>query len=419
MKVLADFFYKILIVCICFEEMFARMWLPFKYLKYALVPVLLIAIVVKVKGRIKIPKIEKVVWLFMLFTCFVAFGSMGDFVSIDKDGLEVVKKYAFIPFLFLCFYYSNLFKVESSKLLVFFSQSMVLFSVLSVLLFFFRIPIWNDFQRFYWGRITVAYPTIDAVNCVIAISIIVFSKSNLIPFFHKLVGSFMLIVFTLIQTSGTGIFLLFCLFVFEIIVVNLKYRLSNNDASDIKKIIAITTLGIAISLSFFCAFLRQYDASLFENMMLQVENRVAIMTNMKNNELDLNTMESRDDKFEKAQRLYLKNRLDRIFGVGFGMVSYDPQKHFSGSRVFLESQWHLELFSAGYVGVFLMFLMFADIFQNMVRTHRENLYSLFGLFAIFISLFTSCTFMSFALTGAFTLLYAEQKQTNMEKRKTI
>lgn len=414
LNILVALLYKFLIICICFEEAFSRMWLPFRYFKYMIIPVIAGLVFVKLRGRLKFKLQEKSVFLFVLLTAFVAFFSVGDFIAIDRDGMEVIKKYAFVPFLFFCFYHSDLFRVKGSVLVRFFAQSMVLYSLLSVFLYFVRIPIWNDFQRFYWGRVTVGYPTIDVVNCAIAVGILFFCSEREFSIFHKIVDIFVLVVFIILQTSGTGFGLLFGLLVGTIFCVCFKFKLDSSEISNIKKV----AFGVGVVLFTFGSsvygFLNRYDPMLLDNMTLQFENRVAIMMSEKNSDLDLNTMEMREDKYEKAKELYLKTPIDEFFGAGFGKVSYNPKKHFSGTRVFLESQWHLELFSEGYLGGCIMLLIFVEIGKGMLMSRKVRLYSLYGLCCIFVSLFTSCTFMSFALSGSFMLLFAEHKQRLIE-----
>lgn len=392
--------------------MFARTRFPFKYLKFLIVPLLFSFIFIKLKGRVKIPIKEKSAWIFMIINFFALFFSIDVFFSLDKDGFEVVKKYIFLPFLIICFYYSTLYKIDAKKLLTFFSNTMVVYAILSVFFYFVRIPIWNDFQRFYWGRITVGYPTIDAVNCVIATAILILlhGKENKITFWHRIVKIYILFLFTILQTSGTGIGLLCALVAFSFIVPFFKKLIDKESSQDTKKTLFPLLLMILISASFIIGFLKVYDATLLENMTSTIQNRIAIMTDDKYDDLDINTMTMRVNKFEKAKELYLKEYTDFFWGKGFGFVSYDPKKHFSGFRVFLESQWHLSLFTVGYIGTFFMFLFFFEMLKNSIKDKKLRPHTTFTTICILVSFFTSCTLMSFALIGAFSLIYAEDKQ---------
>lgn len=404
--------YKLLIVCICFEEMFARMRIPFKYIKFLIVPILVSFIFVKLRGNIKIPIKEKSAWIFMIINVFAVVFSIDTFLSIDSDGFEVVKKYIFFPFLIICFYYSNLCKLDVKKLLVFFSNTMLVYAVLSVFFYFVRIPIWNDFQRFYWGRITVGYPTIDAVNCVMAAAIFLLQhgKENKIAFWHRIVKLYILFLFVILQTSGTGIGLLCTLVAYSVAAPFFKKWIDKESFPDAKKTLLPLFLMMLVSASFIIGILKVYDAKLLDNMTSTIQNRISIMTNKNYDDLDINTMTMRVDKFEKAKKLYLKDYADLFLGKGFGLVSYDPQKHFSGFRVFLESQWHLSLFTVGYVGTFFLFLFLFEMLKNSITAKKLQSHTAFATICILVSFFTSCTLMSFALIGSFSLIYAEDKR---------
>lgn len=392
--------------------MFARMRFPFKYLKFLIVPLLFSFIFIKLKGRVKIPIKEKSAWIFMIINFFALIFSIDVFSSLDKDGFEVVKKYIFLPFLIICFYYSDSCKIGTKKLLIFFSNTMVVYAILSVFFYFVRLPIWNDFQRFYWGRITVGYPTIDAVNCVIAASILLLqqNKENKITFGYRIIKLYILFLFVILQTSGTGIGLLSALVAFSIAVPFLKKWITQESIQDTRKILIPLFLMILISASFIIGFLKIYDARLLENMTSTIQNRIAVMTNDKYDDLDINTMTMRVDKFEKAKNLYLKDYMDSFLGKGFGVVSYDPKKHFSGFRVFLESQWHLSLFTVGYIGTFFLFSFFFEMLKNSIKDKKLQSHTAFATSCILVSFFTSCTLMSFALIGSFSLIYADDKQ---------
>ena len=392
--------------------MFARMRIPFKYLKFLVVPLLLSFIFIRLNGNIKFPIKEKSAWIFIIINTFALIFSIDAFLNIDRDGFEVVKKYAFLPFLIFCFYYSNLYKIDAEKLLSFFSNSMVIYAILSVFFYFVRIPIWNDFQRFYWGRITVGYPTIDAVNCVIAVSFLILChhKENKISFWNRIIRIYILCIFVILQTSGTGIGLLCALVVCAIIAPFFKKWANQDSAYDTKKTLFPLFILILISASSIIGFLKVYDATLLENMTSTIQNRIAILTDDKFDDLDINTMTMRVEKFDKAKNLYFKDNTDLFLGKGFGLVSYDPKKHFSGTRVFLESQWHLSLFTVGYIGTFFLFLFFFEMFKNSIKTNRIRLHTFFATTCILVSCFTSCTLMSFALIGSFSLIYAEDKQ---------
>lgn len=398
-----------------------RMWLPFKYVKYLLVPILLSFVFVKLDGKIKIPIKEKSAWIFMIINVMAAFFSLDMFVSLDRDGFEVVKKYMFCPLLIICFYHSSLFKINAQKLISFFSDTMVAFAMLSVFFYFVRVPIWNDFQRFYWGRITVGYPTIDAVNCVIAISVLMlcFGKESKISFWFRLAKIYILAVFVILQTSGTGIGLLCALVAYCLALPFFKKWIEQRNIQSARKILLPLLLMFLLSASFIVGFLKIYDAKLLENMTLTVENRVAILTNDKYSDLDVNTMMMRVNGFEKVKKLYMKNNSDFLFGKGFGLISYDPRKIYSGFRVFLESQWYLSIFSTGYIGTFFLLLFFVELIKKSMKGTKMSSHTLFSVICIFASMFTSCTLMSFALVGSFSLFYSEDKQRLQRNAKCL
>ena len=399
---------KTLIVFFCFHEMISRTILPVGLLKYVAL-FLMIFFVVCRPGFSFVRYIKEVPFKdFLAISAVQFFFSIPAFLSYRMDGSYVMRMYLFYPLFFLVIQQARYFGLKYEHLIAFFIKVMLVYAYLNVFLYFVRIPIWNEQLTLFWGRITVGYPTIDVINYLVAlIFVLFFDGFSHYGFVKRLICSLSFSLGIILQTSGTGITLLLVCFVTLAIFAFLPYN-SHNSFCSMQKIIFLSTLALLfVGAGVAYKFLNETNPQLLETMSYQIENRYFVLTNQENKStINVNTMDMRDVAFEKARTTYMKKPLDYILGVGYDDVTYESKNASRGLGVFLESQVYLALFTTGIVGLLMIVRTFVMFFYKCVTMERpltEKICFFLVLVCYVASMFSSCLFMSMAMTGPFAL----------------
>jgi len=394
------YLYRLLIFSICFEEMISRIIFPVKYCKYLLVFTILIAVLHKNKWRFSFPIKTFFGKFFLVITTYSVLISIPFFVYYGWNGFDVPKKYLFFPILVICFYYAPLFECSIKNLLFFYARTMLFYSVMNAVLYFLNLPIWSGAG--YWGRVSVGYPTVDVVSYAIAIAIFMFGDMNRNWIRHTL-ASFIITLGVISQVSGTGIILLLMLFVFSVFfeISDKLHRISKDLGKKILLLLAMMLVSIPIGYG----MLNSQRPDLLHKMEMQLENRVTLLMQGKDYTLDINTMDTRKEEFETAKSRYLIDFESVAFGYGFGPLDYSNTKNngFLGETVFLESQYHLTLFTSGVLGVIVLFLVVIEVMKRIIH-NKDRLLFVIGS-AFIVSFWTTNPLMSFSLVGILSLCY--------------
>lgn len=394
------YLYRLLIFFVCFEEMISRIVVPVKYCKYLLVFVVLITVLHKNKWRFSFPIKTLFGKVFLLITIYSTLVSIPFFVYYGWNGFDVPKKYLFFPILVICFYYAPLFECSMKSLLFFYARTMLFYSVMNAALYFLNLPIWTGAG--YWGRISVGYPTVDVVSYAIAIAVFMFGNMNQNWIRHTF-ASFVIALGVISQVSGTGIVLLLMIFVFSVVfeISDKAHRTSKDLGKKILLLLAMMLVSVPIGYG----VLYSQRPDLLHKMEMQLENRVALLMQGKDYSLDVNTMETRKEEFETAKQHYLNDFESVAFGYGFGPLdySYSMKNRILKETVFLESQYHLTLFTSGVLGVIVLFLVVAEVMKRVVRNKDRLLFVIGCLFIV--SFWTTNPLMSFSLVGILSLCY--------------
>lgn len=394
--------YRFLIVCICFEEIFSRIVFPLKICKYILVIQILLMVLYKRKMNVVFPFKAWPEKLFLIVTSVSVVISIPFFMDYGWVGLDVPKKYLFFPILVICFYYAPFFNCNVGKLTFFYARIIILYSLLNPILYFLHLPIWNGVG--YWGRISVGYPTVDVVAYAIGLAIILFDEySHVWSWKKQSLAAFFLIVGILSQASGTGIVLVFVIFVFMIMYI-FFFKEKRQVALQKKKLCLIVLL-LSISAPIGYGALLSLNPDLLKKMEWHFENRTRILLNGGNALDDVNTVDMRKDEFQNAKDVYLKDFSSVLFGAGFGPLDYSSKRNVGNDKqkVFLESQFHLTMFSSGVVGLIVLLGTFVVAMKKIVM--KKNILMFVVGSCFLVSFGTTNPLMSFSLTGILALCY--------------
>ena len=395
------YLYRLLIFVICFEEIFSRLIFPLKYCKYLIVAFTIILILHKKNWRFSFP--IKTFWgkCFIVITIISTIISIPFFLDYGWMGFDVPKKYLFFPILAICFYYAPLFGCSIKQLLFFYAKVMLFYSILNPILYFLKLPIWNSSG--YWGRISVGYPTIDVVSYAIAIAIFLFGNMK-IHWAKQALASFIIASGIIMQVSGTGIVLLAVIFIFSI-AFEISDKIHGTSENLGKKILLLLAL-VAFSIPVGYGILYTQRPVLLQDMEWHLENRLSLMLQGGQYSSDVNTMDIRKDEYKIAEKEYQNELSLKIFGVGFGPVNFSPSTNVTSKKtVFLESQYHLTLFTSGFLGVAILLLAVAEIIIKAYK-NKDRLLIIIG--TLFICTFgTVNPLMSFSLVGILSLCYVQ------------
>lgn len=404
------FLYKLLLVCICFEEMFANTKYPLTSLKYIVV-FLLFYIVLNSKKSNRVFFMRRSMKLFLFVMLYAFLISLPGFLEVDFDGLRLLKQILFIPIFIFLFY--NMEKVTCSALTLnkfqkLYVNIMAIYAVANAFFYFIPLPIWLPVYT-YWGRISVGYPTIDAVMVGSALMILLYN-SNLVFNVRKKIALILIFIFSILsQASGTGMVIVALLLIsFALYFTKFGFpQFYNRDIIELNKKSLITALLVlAISISSIIGALSVRNPELMDNLIANAENRFYILINsQESSALEVNTMEKRSTEFKRAQNKYQKSDINKLFGVGYAPVSL---MKISSDRVYIEDQFHLNLFTVGYIGTFIYFALLFSMLKLAVRLYgkRLNFYLYTNMvIVIFAISFTSICFSAFGIIGIICLLY--------------
>jgi hypothetical protein len=94
-----------------------------------------------------------------------------------------------------------------------------------------------------------------------------------------------------------------------------------------------------------------------------------------------------------------------LFGAGFGPLDYSSKRNVGNDKqkVFLESQFHLTMFSSGVVGLIVLLGTFVVAMKKIVM--KKNILMFVVGSCFLVSFGTTNPLMSFSLTGILALCY--------------
>lgn len=361
-KISVFFFIKAFICLSCFEELLKGVRFGASGLKYAILFAMIIVFIFSKNHRIKKEPIFYFIPFYIYFSAHLFF----DFSSLGRDSIAFISKIMLLPIWALILNKFNSYEESNSTICKVFVNSIIAYAILNPFLFFIHLPIWNESFHTYWGRISVGYPTVDAILVAFALICIFFVPKLNLGKTRKIIYTTILCLSIGIMASGSGLVYLFI--IFSVIL----FRKKNH--SD--KTTVLATIGILVFLAgVIFTYLSIQHPELTENLLAQVENRVDIILKGKSDgALNVNTIDIRKDEFDLAKKMYLENHPIREFlGAGFTPITRNSAK---GTLVFIESQYHFNMFCLGYIGMFFYILFFViyqmKLFSWFWRKYSEE-----------------------------------------------
>lgn len=348
--------------------------------------------------------------LFIFLLLIALIRGIPDFVSGDIDGFLFWKNLLWFPVLLYIFTNMERFTdIKWKDYLSRFINAMCVYVFLNFLLYYVSIPFLITERQRYWGRLTVGYPTIDVILLCLALGFLLIIqnywsvKQNVIKFIIILIG-------IAVQASGTSLVLLSVLL---IIVFAYNFRIGLKKKMDLRyfRRTAFAALFIICgSVGFVVSIFEHNNPLLYENMRQQIENRFYILVGKsEKSELEVNTLESRDEHLKYAERRFIRTEYLKAIGIGFGrinMVKYDR------SHIVCEDQYTLNKITIGWIGNIVYIVVLISLFFNILKLNKrsDDIYFFITtwLFLVVAS-FTSVCLMSFGPIALWSMMYAYLK----------
>ena len=410
-KSVSNMLYTLLVLCICFEEIFVKMLFGLTSIKYviSLMIILLIMSCVKTKARIKIPNSIKLFYGLLIIAFFF---SLPDFIELGWGGFLLWKQYVWLPvFIFVFSNTNKLTTFRAHHVVSLFVRLMILYCILNSLLYFIDLPIWKDYHV-YMGRITVGYPTVDVVVITFALLIVLFHPETHLKYMEKALYATIFIISILSQASGTGIFLLaMCLVVDGFYLLQTK-RIRNTSLVFAFGIISLFAVNIL-------SFMKSSHIDLYDKIMLQIENRVYVMMGKGNQaEMDVNTMDIREIEFQRAEKHH--GTLNSfIFGNGFGKTT-GRVNEVTNNIFLLEDQYHMIRFTMGWLGVTLFYFIVLSIFYHIFFSKIEISYKYLycsSILSLIASTFTAFSLGTVGICGSLAIILSDSSHFYKQSKK--
>lgn len=390
--------YKIIIVFIFFDGILNNsIFTQLKGIKYIIV-FLLLALTIIRKGKISL---NYGIILFFLYHIFIGIVSFSGFLG-DSTGFSVYKQFFF--FLFLIYIFQNFEKntgYSYNELLKYFIKIGVIYVYVNAFLYFVEIPIWTKFRP-WWGRISQGYPPVDGVVLTFCLSVIIIHNNLGITFKKRLFYTISILVGISSIVSATAFVLTFILLLFTSPVLFYKGNslLRRNLLSSFSFILFIILI---LSIIF-----RIKEPLLYESTTEMMNNKIAQILN-KESDIEVNTLEIRDNRYEHLQDVYLKFPENRLFGVGYNKVNYNVEE-LDNNSIFLEDQYSFNLITGGIISNVLFIILLLELFIRafFFKKNSPNIKFLTGVSVIILALaaFTSVVLDAFCIIATFSLVYS-------------
>lgn len=399
--------YSFLIFFVFFDSIRSNMILGGYLSFFREMCVLLIFIMVAIhnQGRVKLAVFNISIVLFYTYHIAVALISIPEFLTFNHKGLILVYRYFQFPMLLYSFFYfekltKKPFSVLYNKVVVF----GVVFVLLSLTLFVVYVPIWEKFRPWY-GRISVGYPTMDAISLCYALCIVLFCKGLNFNQVKRVFYILVLLLGIFLQVTGTGFAALAFIILYSGFVLRRKYFPSVHSISWRNAIIIISTLGLVALL-----YVAEVFPELYMKSMNVLQMKIETIIGAEDESVE-DTMDIRKEQFEYAKRNFQDDILKKIFGIGFGR--YNMEDHTDKKFVYVEDQYSSNIIAYGYVGFFLFMMIFVSMLYEIIKKMKNFPNQSILMFASLVVFAMNCKTLIplylYANAALFALMYASFK----------
>lgn len=341
-----------------------------------------------------------------IYHILIGIYSIPDFLSIGIDGFMYYKQFfLFLISIYIFTYYRELTHHEYNYLFKQFIDIACLFIVTNILFYFINPPFIINGMNFK-GRISVGYPTVDVIPMIYAINILYFYPQIIKNKFKYSIYFFILTIGIISQFTGSGtILLLFslCLF-FYYTIKHIKNKIYRN-----KFLLSVSFTVIIIIGSI--SIIKTKYADIFNVSLPIIENRINTLLG-KDSDLNIDTQEIRNNQFTETYKYFIKDDIDKLFGVGFGYVSLDLNlldQSYIPRYIFIENQYGFNLLTYGIIGNILFIFFFVctliQIYQLKAPSNKK-LFCTVGTFIYIIISKNLCTLNIFPIFTCFSIVLA-------------
>lgn len=311
-----------------------------------------------------------------------------------SDGFKLLLQFYYFPlYVYVFLNFRSLTKRSYYEYFGYLVKVACVFVITNIFLYFYELPIWFTYQPWF-GRITNGYPTTDVVCLCYAFLIVCFVERISINNVERTVYTVLLLIGIITQFSGTGMVIsitiigafLFCLFKEK------SVSLKRNIERSIIVVLIIASSGYGL--------LYSQEPQLANKAMSVITTKIGyfiggshIQTEWDGVSYNDDTMEIRDDQYEKCKDRYLKSPLNYLFGVSFKNATIDGDKRHDTQNIFIEHQFGFNLVTIGYLG-YILFLLFicSPLHKWIVYYKSKDVFILvMGILSVLIFIFSSKT----------------------------
>lgn len=282
--------------------------------------------------------------------------------------------YPFIILLFICFFrniqiVSSLSIDKCKKTLIYIAA---FFVVINIILYFIDLPIWNTTRP--WGRISRGYSTVDVVTLNLTLILLLIDKTINLKYHERLILTFIITIGIIVQASGSGMIYLIIIYAstFFICFKNKK----DTYFKQIKKTIGMLSIIITLFITSAFTYISINYPSVSEGFTYMISNRVLVILGH-SDEVDDNTMEVREEQGEIANKTFIKNNTDFLFGIGFNSINFTEK---TNQTLYIEEQYALNKITIGYIGNLLFILIILYNLYKLRYLKKLHLKVMYGCF---------------------------------------
>jgi hypothetical protein len=370
---------------------------------------LLILLSIAIKEKCRFSKHICNIWLilFLLYHIIVGVFSIPDFIDNELEGLRIYRKYFILPVsLYLFYHFETITRQPYSKILLYKVNVAVVYVFVNTFLYFVELPVWDRYHP-WWGRITQGYPTCDVVSLAFVLALLMLYKDLNISNIKRTLYSIVIVLEILMIASGTGIILIVTVFVAAVLQICIFDRFVN-------KLKNYLLYFICFFVCFFIVgneILKTINPELYTKVYIIINGKIEKLTGKEVSEA-VDTMEIRETQEKDVKKQHLKTLTDKIFGIGFGLVTDDSNviaKRKNNEIIFIENQYGINKVTGGWISniLYICFLFFTVCKVFMIRKIKlaDKMIIIISPLIIAISSFTVISISVYSIIISFSMIF--------------
>lgn len=273
----------------------------------------------------------------------------------------ILKPYFLIICIYIFQYFEEITKRTYQEYIKFIITVSIVFVFFNTVFYFVPAPFLIE-QKLWWGRISIAYPTMDVVTLSYVLILLMYYPNIKISSIKRIIYMFIIISGIFFQFSGTGIIL------FGGIFISFVYYLIFSSNKILKKEILILISIIIMMSGSIISYVKLQFTEEYETGIALIENKISILSGDIGDN-DFNTMDIRQQAIDNTKKKYVNNSFSKVFGIGLGKATNDLSKLSKDKSLFmLEDQYSLINICYGYIGLFLFSIIIISFVLKSVKS---------------------------------------------------